>query len=225
MQFLKYKTNPAYDITNYFFEPPCNIPIEYSSNIDFHWEFQFEPYNTIKFNKLTPFIKKYFEPSLLVKQLLLDFETKNDIDYQKIIGVHYRGNDKHTETQVASHDSFIFKCEDVLKNNPNSRFFLLTDELEFKDKFLAKFDNTFFNDLLPFISFTKSKGVDDTLDRENKTNFAANFLSSILALSKCKNVITHSGNGALWTALYRNNTTNFNQYLKHKTNDLDWVIS
>jgi hypothetical protein len=225
-QFAFYKkepNNPQEDLNLLFFSLPDSNSITYQNNIHFHWDSQFEPYSNLDYTALTPFIKKYFNPSNFVKELLLTFENKTSINYENTVGVCYRGNDKHQETDIAPYEQFIKKCQDILKESPNINFFVQTDETEFKDIFIKEFPNTFFYHEIPTINANKGLAVHDLISLEQKSFFAALFLSSIIALSKCKNIVTHSGNCGMWTTLYRGNNKNVYQFLNHKTNKLGWI--
>lgn len=89
---------------------------------------------------------------------------------------------------------------------------LQTDEIEFKDLFLSKFENSFFIDEIPMINKDISLVVHKIL-KTDKQKFAIYFLSSIICGSKCKYIITHTGNCGLWTILFRLNSNNILQYL------------
>jgi hypothetical protein len=225
-QFHNYKVNPAdplEDLNHFFFKQPHNQNIEFKSNIDFNWEYQFQPYFNLNYESLTPFIKKYFEPSDYVKKILLDFENEKKIEYENTVGVCYRGNDKHTETRIASHESFIDKCGEIFKKNPNIRFFIQTDEIDFLKSFLSKFPNSFFNEIIPTINFDVRGVVHNFIEHTGRSQFGANFLSSIISLSKCKFLITHSGNCGMWITLYRGNSLNVYQYLNHGNCNFGWL--
>ena len=111
-QFAIYKNNLEEDINSIFFNPTIE-PILYKTYVDYHWEHQFIPYFKLDFESITPFIKKYFNVSDYIQELTCNIEKTYDINYANIIGVCYRGNDKCTETSLASYDEFIYKCQEI----------------------------------------------------------------------------------------------------------------
>ena len=49
-----------------------------------------------------------------------------------------------------------------------------------------------------------------------RAEYGAKFFAAVFCLSKCKHLITHSGNGSFWAVLYRGNTENVYQILNNK---------
>jgi hypothetical protein len=226
-QFHNYKINPnnlQEDLNNLYFAINNNLKIPYIKNIDFHWEYQFKNYKKINYKSLNSFIKKYFNPSNYILDLINQLEKKYSIDYTNTIGVIYRGNDKHTETTIASYREFIEKCQKIKEQaKPGTRFFLQTDEIEFKNKFLNLFSDTIFLEEIPIIPSNKQLAIHHIINQELKPHFGALILCAILILSKCKMLITHSGSCGLWSVLYRGHCNNVYQYLNHKNINLKWI--
>ena len=65
-----------------------------------------------------------------------DIETTYGLldNYENICCLFYRGNDKVTETRLASYEEFVNYGKRVLENNNNTVFLIQSDEVEFIEK-------------------------------------------------------------------------------------------
>lgn len=202
------------DITNIFFSD-SGESITYKEDIIFSKadnEPQFSNYDLIDYENVSPFIKKYFKHSDIVESTVNKFISKYMINLDETCGVFYRGLDKHRETNIADYDTYIDKCLEIKNKYNNIKFFVQTDESEFLKAFISIFPDTIYISEIP----TMSKS--DTLltyhiPMENRVEFGVNFLSSTIILSKCKYLVTHSGNCGKWACLFRGNTNNVYQYI------------
>lgn len=220
MQFSYYKENAAASLIPLFFEEKeFDIPYDgwYELHHDKDNESQFADYKKIDFASVTPFIDKYFNPSQHVRELVEMYETKYNIDYEHTIGVFYRGNDKNKETCIASYDEFINKVaeneiQSAKDGKPLNRFFVLPDEVGFMDEMIhwCK-DRAFTIEELP-ICENKDSAMFFELPYSERAGYAAKFLAAVIVMSKCKHLITHSGNCGLWATLYRGNADNLHQW-------------
>lgn len=220
-QFKWYKSIPAdgrNDISCRFFKSNRNI-IPYNGSINYCENDQYSRYETLDFYGLTPFIKKYFDPSREVCENILNLENKYNINYDSTVAVFYRGNDKVIETVIAGYDIFFNKCQEILKQNPNVTFFVQTDEKEFLDKFMEIFPNSFHLEELPKINKDINMVMHKVVNIEDRPRFGINFLSATLMVSKCRYIVTHTGNCGIWSVLFRGNATNVYQY-NHTTNTI-----
>ena len=228
-QFGKYKSNKKSDLTPLLFsdhnnthiETPNQVPVTNTVTNSFQWHHN--NYSTaVPFNLLKPFIKKYFEPSELVKGLVADFETEHYIDYSNTIAVYYRGLDKRTEVIQAPYDVFINKAEEILLQNPTAKFLVQTDETEFKDAFFDRFpNNSFCNEKMPTKSYDptaslEGSGIHFSTPMAERPFSAARLLGAAITMSKCKWLITSTSNVALWSVLYRGNSDGVFQMRKNR---------
>ncbi len=210
---FKIHKNENIDITNIFFSN-SDENIVYDKDVVFSNadnEPQFSDYNLINYDQVTPFINKYFKPSDTTKNTIDKFISKYNIKLDETCGVFYRGLDKHRETDVADYETYIKKCLDI-RSKYNVRFFVQTDESEFLKAFINVFPDTIYISEIP----TMSKS--DTLltyhiPMENRVEFGVNFLSATMILSRCKYLVTHSGNCGKWACLFRGNINNVYQFL------------
>lgn len=222
-QFQKYKLNSD-DITHIFFEEKVDTDIE---KCEFHYDVQFLKYDQIELDKISKFVKAYFTPSQLVKDMILYLENKYHIDYDNTCSIFYRGNDKSKETKIGHYDEYFKQVDDIIKKSPNIRFHIQTDESEFIDEFTKRYTNNFYFDETPTIRKSNTT-VHDVLPISERIKYAAYFLAATIIVSKSKYIITHSGNCGIWSIFYRGNVQNTYQYLNHKDSYIDysgWIIN
>lgn len=216
-QFINYKRTPDQDLSQIIYRPYGNIETA-DEVIDFFWEKQFEPYHELDFKLLSPLVDNYYSPSEIILDRVSILEKEMGVPYSEIIAICYRGNDKHTETCIGSYEEYLEKANELLKQNPNFKFYVQTDVIEFLNYFLEKYPDSFYDKKIRTISHDVSSAVFKVIPNftEEKYEFACNFLASVIFMSRCNGLITHSGNGGLWIALYRGHFTNSYQYLRGK---------
>jgi hypothetical protein len=221
-QFANYRSDDKTDLESLFFTDSNSININIQPSKDLlewnDWISNFDYLENLStINELYPFVDKYFEPSETIKKMIKDFEIEHSIDYSNTAAVCYRGNDKCIETPIANYDTFIMKAEDVLKENPNIKFLVQTDETEFRDTFLNRFpNNSFCNKNMKTMSRDPKWVIHHIIDKSEKTSLGLNILSMVNLMSKCKWLITHTGNFAFWIVLYRKNFDKVYQMRNHK---------
>lgn len=178
-------------------------------------EQQFSDYRKILFDDVAPFVRKYFMPSDIVLQRVTYFEQAYSIDYDNTCAVFYRNNDKGKETECGSYRDFIDKSASIR----SGRYFVIPDELEFWETFKScwgGYDCTFRFEELPLFPHNPEQSIFHQLPPDQLPEHAINFFAQVLIAAKCKHVLTHSGNGAFWLALYRGNMNNVHQHLNRQ---------
>jgi hypothetical protein len=221
-QFVNYRSDESSDLESLFFADPNSITANielYKDSVEWHdWISNFDYLENLKtIGELYQFVDKYFRPSQTIQKVIRDFEIESSIDYSNTVAVCYRGNDKCNETKIASHDVFISKAEDILKENPNVRFLVQTDETEFKDAFLKRFpENSFYNKNLKTMNHTPDWVIHLCIDKSERTSLGVNILAMVNVMSKCKWLITHTGNCSFWIVLYRKNFDRVYQMINNK---------
>lgn len=218
MQWSKYKDRER-DVTHEYFMPGRPFKL---SNTDIHFttdtrEDQFSDYRYINYSGLASLILAYFCPSHQVIKKHYSLTDAYAINPSNTIAVMYRGNDKRLETLLPPHVSIIEQVDKVVKNNPDCTIIVQTDEIEFFEQFKKAYPNSIhFKEAV--MVHQNQEAVQNYIDRSKSISHAVNFLSILLILSKCKHVITNSGNVAMWLCLYRGNADNVHQYL-----DNEWL--
>ena len=215
-QFEWYKVNDkvGVDITYDYFEHYNNLPdIIYNSHIDYHWEYQFTNYANLKYNYILPIVQKYFYTTSDINNIIKNIEQKYNLDYDNICVLFYRGNDKNRETKICGYDEYIDYAKMRLKENPNIKILIQSDETEFIEFALNTFPNNsfYFKDEVRHI-----KKCDSTVDVEMKSQnyvFSKYYLAITIIMSKCKYIICGSGNCSIWIMFYRGHCKNVYQNL------------
>jgi hypothetical protein len=185
-------------------------PIKYKGPIYYENWFQFSDYKNIDYKSLEPYIKKYFTPSPNIMAILVNIETKYNIDYSNTCVLFFRGNDKVTEIPAVSYDKYLKKARELLAQNSQIRFLIQSDETEFIEA-MSVLPNSFtFKDEIRHIN--KSLTTVDKVYKETNHIFSKNFLAIIVAMSKCKYVVCTTGNCSLWICLYRRDVTGVYQF-------------
>ena len=211
-QFIHYKSRAGDNMVEYYFENNP-MPIEYEKQIPLWYDcmaIQFDSYKNLPFEQIKPFVEKYFTPSENVQNCTRFFEERYNLDYNNLCSVFYRGNDKNREMEVSPYSIFINKAKEIKAKNPDIKFLVQPDETEFLEAFLAEFPDSIYFEETPHMR-KKDSAMFFELPIEHRGEYGAKFFAAVLCLSKCKHVITHSGNGALWLSLYRGNADNVNQ--------------
>jgi len=78
--------------------------------------------------------------------------------------------------------------------------------------FLEKFPNSIIIEELPRLK-KQITVMHHHIPRENRVDFGINLLASTVLVSRCKIMVTHSGNCGLWAVLFRGNTKNTFQFI------------
>lgn len=188
--------------------------------VDYDESYQFSEYSSLDYERINPFIKKYFSPSHDIKQLVVSIETKYNInDYTNICVLFYRGNDKATETNVSPYEEVIVKAKKILDKVPTIQFLIQSDETEFIERMTSTFpkNSFYFKDEIRHINKDLTT-VDliDTDDNMKNREFSKRFLAITIIMSKCKYVVCgSSGNCSIWITFFRGNANNVIHYLRN----------
>lgn len=209
-----YKNDPYQNVWRYFFKeakPHINgyrIP-EFSTAHLVNDSLYLKRANL---NLYAPFIKKYFLFSDLVNYRVDALVKKYSINYDNTIAVHYRGTDKYMEVPIQPIEKFIDHVSELLNNNNQLKVLLQSDEQNILKKLSSAFPNiSFFFDELPMSETGGSLHMGYGGVCFDKFEYGINYLASIGIISRCKHIVTHVGNGAFWTALFRGSIENFSQ--------------
>lgn len=210
-QFEWYKENKGEDISKEFFTMGATTGQIYETDLSFDSrELQFSDYKKLNFAVLEKYITKYFSLHRGIFDIVKGiFNGKMNISGY-YCAVFYRGNDKNRETKIGSYEEFINKAKQIKASHPHIKFILLPDETEFEKAFMNEFPDT--------IVLTRSLPKCDScmpleIPQRERIGHAKNFLASVFAASQCGHLITHSGNGGLWSVIFRGDGENVHQYL------------
>ena len=201
------------DVSYHFFNIPNSNAIEYSNDILYNWNYQFNEYKYLDIKSIIPFIKNYFSPTdeiLEIKQYLL---KKYNLDYNEICAVYYRGSDKYKETELDNYESYI----NQMKKISVKIYLIQSDDQKFIDIVIKNFTNIIIIEENPTTYL--NIGIHDQYTTNENYIMIKYLFATLLIMSKCKYFICSTSNCSLWTILYRENTYNVFQNLNKK-----WII-
>jgi len=219
LQWGHFKTTQMDNLIGFYFrEVHTKIHWGNEVRITKHSEdFQFTPYRDICFEDIAPFIYKFFTPSEHVRSIVSHYEWKYQLDYENTCAIFYRGNDKIRETTIAGYDEFINQALAIRNEQPNIKFLIQPDETEFLQYCI---DNLGKDKVISFEETPHMLKRDDCifykLPQGERAEYGAKYFAAVLCLSRCKHLITHSGNGGFWSAAYRGHANNVHQFLNDK---------
>jgi hypothetical protein len=166
-------------------------------------------YAALPFMDVQETVDSFFRLSPKVVGFSNGFVEKYGINLEETIGVHYRGTDKQTEIETPSLTQFIQQTRQFMQEMANPKILLLTDEPEATQAFETAFPNAVIT-INELATPGGSLGA-HTLDSKEPEIQGQIFLAILSLVSKCKKVVTHTGNGALWEVLFRGSNEGLKQ--------------
>lgn len=172
---------------------------------------QHRRYRFLDLKAVAPLLAAYFRPSEEVVSIMRRMMDTYEIALDKTVVVHYRGTDKGREVHQRDFPRWIAAIDTTLKRLPSThRLLIQTDQLQVQQQLLDRYkDRAFSFTELPMTDSTK--GVHFQVDKSQRRDYGQTFLAATYVMSQSAKVITHTGNGALWTALYRGHADGFTQ--------------
>ncbi len=216
-QWNVYKDTPD-DVTDFFFENITENGPLIENHIDFFEsnEDQFLEYNKLDYKNIQHLVNKYFTPSNYVKEILHNLLNSYNIDVNNTIAICFRGLNKHTETNLPTHEEMISKLIEIKEKNPNHKILIQSDEIEFYNKVLKIYpDAIYFKEIFK-INSNSTTTIQYHIPPNQRLNQALIFLAIAHILSKCSKLILNSGNVGMWICFFRNNSDGVYQYLNPK---------
>ena len=199
------------DLWSRFFRQPINSEFELPQDrTRFSHLHHHSAYRDVNLANYGPFLKKYFTPSHQVLDRKEYFLGKYGLEENNTIAVNIRGTDKHTEVESPPISTYLALAEEAVSREPGSKILLVTDQQQYIDIFRSNFKSG----LVSFDELPTTFGdvvIHKELKKNERDDFGLNFLAAVLLISKSRTVITHTGNGALWTSLFRGGTAGLTQ--------------
>lgn len=218
--FNIYKNNENVDIMKLIFEEieiKKRIKIPYKKNITASktiYEAQFSDYKLINYEDLMPIINNYFTLNKNIIDKVKILENKYNISYENSCLIFYRGNDKITETTPPSYIEIINKALEYKQQNPQSIFFVQTDEYDFLQEVKKHIPDVIYFEEIPLIQKQMTTVATYYINNNNKINYLMYYVAAIKIFSNFKNIICTSGNGELFLAFFRGHSNGITQFLK-----------
>lgn len=171
-------------------------------------------YAVLPYSKFTPFIRAYFQPSPMVRATIEHYIEAYSINFEETVAICYRGTDKSTEVKLASPQIYLDAALKIIK--PGMRVLIQTDQLQAKQFFLDRIPGSFALDEMPA---TAGSRVLHLLPEHElsvtKGEFARRLVAATILVSKCRHIVNHCGNMAMWIALFRGSSNGMKQVDRH----------
>lgn len=172
-------------------------------------------YRDLDFPAVAPYLRRYFQPSDATEAMHDALLARRGLDPTRLIGLCWRGTDKHREVPPTDVSAYIALADRLLATDPTLRVLVQTDQVQARDAVVAHFGErcVFFEEM----PVTDGAVVMHRLDLERlygmpREDFARTLLASVLAVASCRHLITHTGNVGLWLALFRGSAENLYQF-------------
>ena len=205
--FRAYKTLPRKNLWSRFFKQPKYSPHQLpASKENFGVLHHHSVYRESRLDDLRPFVDQFFKPSEVVRRRKVFFEWKYGLKSQDFIAVNLRGTDKNTEILTPPLDNFLSETEKLLEQTGKSRILVVADQIQYIEGFRERFGKMVIT--LPELPTTAgSQVIHDQIRFRHRETFAINFFATVLILADAPSLITHTGNTAYWTILFRGGTS------------------
>ena len=204
--FHEFRTVPGRNSWSVYFQQPNGRATQPEPDPYVERQHHHDEYRALKFDSFEPFVRHYFSPSKAVRKRVRYFRDKYSLDGERLIAVNIRGTDKYTEVPPAPVEHYLELAVRAQSVNSSSRVLLVTDQTQFMEPFRAEFGNRLvvFGELP---TTTSNESIHPALKVRERQRFGLDFMAAIRIIASAKTVITHTGNGAFWTALFRGNTS------------------
>ena len=169
----------------------------------------YKNYDFVHYNLL---VQRYFTLSDRVLEIQDFLIEKYQIDFSKTIAVCYRGTDKFVEVTLADPQLYLQMAEELLKEDPDRRILIQTDQEQVRDLFVDRFKNKcFFLEEMPATKGDIAIHANTSLALD-RLEFGEMLLATTHLLSRCDLVVNHTGNMAAWICLFRGNAEGIFQF-------------
>jgi hypothetical protein len=202
-----YKQTATRDNWQDFFQPPRSRETDWGSlgkalgshrPISEWWEVC---YDSLPIQEVSDVLQNFFTPSSSVQKKINSLIEDYSIRLNELIGVHYRGTDKEVEISTPPIEAFIFSTRKLLSKMPLGKVLLLTDEPMALSLFLKEFPGRVIH--VSELRMSNSKLGAHTENSKDKKVQGQIFFATLMIISRCSMIVTHTGNGALWEVLFR----------------------
>lgn len=181
----------------------------YQRHPDHHSVYRFLNYRVYR-----PYVRAYFEPSAEVKSILAGWERKYHLSYGRLVAVCYRGTDKWKEVALADPSRYLEATRRLLAREKEFKVLIQTDQASVRKAFQDEFGSR-------CLCFEEMPASEDgiSLDRKpgtmmdgSRVRWAQALLAATIAVSRCRLIVNHTGNMALWICLFRGNADGMLQF-------------
>jgi hypothetical protein len=167
-------------------------------------------YRNIDHKLLAPLINAYFRPVERIAVLEQQLRDKYEIKTEELLAVCYRGTDKWTEVDLVPAAEYALMARSILEREPGMRALVQTDQRQVRDYLLYELrERAFAIEELPVTD--ELKVMHHSLE-DDRQNFADSLLAVTMIMSKARHLVTHTGNVAFWSILFRGSSERVEQF-------------
>jgi hypothetical protein len=208
--FDAFKDDPGLDCWSCFFAQPNGTPPTLKPAFFAHSLHHHSRYEMLNFAEAKQLISHYFMPSHEVQERLDALTKSYEFDPERTLCICYRGTDKYTEVSPHPLEDYVIAAKSILRNEPKLRVLVQTDQAQVREQLVDQLGtNAFFFHELP-VTHT-SQVIHKVIQAERK-EFGQTLLAVTLLMARCRHLITHTGNVAYWSALFRGHSDNLVQF-------------
>jgi hypothetical protein len=226
----KLKNDSDTDMYHHFFHIDEELDINFD-DIEIPVPFSPDDQHTIYSEKYSKyynvFFKKYFNVNQNIQDKIDELTKKYDVDLDNSISVIYRDSDKWTDMggfNYISAGGYFRKCKEIFENDGNRPKVLIQSEnTGVISTFHQAFGSTFFTET----SLGNSSEIYPPipLDDNKKIEWSEYYIASLWVHSKCKYVITYTGNSGFFIYLNRGTTKNLTQEITFTKNYNEFFVT
>jgi hypothetical protein len=226
----KLKNDSDIDMYHHFFHIDEELEINFD-NTEMPVPFGPDDQHTIYSEKYSKhydvFFKKYFNVNQNIQDKIDELTKKYDVDLDNSISVIYRDSDKWTDMggfNYISAGGYFRKCKEIFESDGNRPKVLIQSEnTGVIGIFNQAFGSTFFTET----SLGNSSEIYPPIpiDNEKKLEWSEYYIASLWIHSKCKYVITYTGNSGFFVYLNRGTTKNLTQEITFTKNYDDFFVT
>jgi hypothetical protein len=212
----KIKRNSSIDMYHYFFNIDHTIDINFSEveiPVPFSPDDQHTIYSSSYSEYYNIFFKKYFNINENILKKIEFLQSKYNIDTNNSISVIYRDSDKWTDFggfNYISAGAYLRKTKEIFEKDENRpQVIIQSENMGVVNFFKTSFNCKFFEET----SLGNSSEVYPPIPKNNSAilEWSEYYIASLWVLSKCKYVITYTGNSGFFIYLNRGSTNNLIQ--------------
>lgn len=171
-------------------------------------------YRDLPWREIRPLVDKWFQLKPENKMRATSALKHSGLVAEQTLAVNLRGSKKFTEVAPTPVPIWVELTEMLLADNPELSAVVFSDDQDLVDEFTALATFQVF-DLGQEIRTRSGNSIVSAFRfQEWTSSFTSNFIGRTWLISQCKLVVTHTGNGAFWTALFRGCTCGFYQFTR-----------
>jgi hypothetical protein len=225
----KLKKDSEIDMYHYFFHIDNSVEINFNEElpVPFSPDDQHTIYSEKYLKYYQPFFKKYFNINKNITEKILFLKEKYNVSEDNTISVIYRDSDKWTDMggfNYISAAGYFRKCKDIIDSEDVRPNIIIQSENSGVIKtFQEAFGSTFFMET----SLGNSSEIYPPIpiNDDIKLEWSEYYVATLWILSKCKHVISYTGNSSFFVYLNRGTTKNFTQEITFTKNHNEFFVT